>query len=84
LATAAAVVSSVVVSSTKGERRMWRKSSTATDALAIPPAHGRKKKILTSGVCMSLRGEHKYSEMYVFVYACSWAQVALIRISWHI
>lgn len=30
-----------VVSSAKGERRMWRKSSAAIDALAIPPAPAR-------------------------------------------
>jgi hypothetical protein len=25
--------------------------------------------MLTIGACMSLRGEHKYNEIYVFVYA---------------
>jgi hypothetical protein len=81
LATVAAVVSSAVVSSAKGERMMWRKSSAATDALAISPAHGRKK-MLTSGARMSLRGERKYNEMYVFAYDCSWARVIFICIPW--
>jgi hypothetical protein len=38
----------------------------------------------TSGSRVSLRGDLKYDEMYVFVYACSWAQVVFIRIPWHI
>jgi hypothetical protein len=33
----------------------------------------RRKKMLTSGPHLSLRGEHKYNDMYVFVHACSWA-----------
>jgi hypothetical protein len=37
----------------------------------------RKKMMLTSGTRMSLRGECKYKEIYVFVYACSWAQTRL-------
>jgi hypothetical protein len=40
--------------------------------------------MLTSGARMSLRIEWKYDEMYVFVYACSWAQVVFIRIPLHI
>jgi hypothetical protein len=79
LATTAAVISSA-----KGERRMSRKSSAATYALDIPPAHGREKKMLTSGARLSLRGECKYMEMYVFVHACSWARVIFIRIPWRI
>jgi hypothetical protein len=27
--------------------------------------------MLTSGARMSLRGEHKYNNMYVFMYACT-------------
>jgi hypothetical protein len=60
------------------------KSSAATYALALPPAHGREKKMLPSGAHLSLRGECKYREMYVFVYACSWARVIFIRIPWRI
>jgi hypothetical protein len=44
----------------------------------------RRKKMLTSGPHLSLRGEHKYNGMYVFVHTCSWARVVFIRISWHI
>jgi hypothetical protein len=44
----------------------------------------RRKKMLTSGARMSLRVERKYNEMYVFVYACSWARVVFISIMWHI
>jgi hypothetical protein len=44
----------------------------------------RRKKMLTSGARMSLRGEHKYNNMYVFIQACSWARVVFIRIPWHI
>jgi hypothetical protein len=33
---------------------------------------------------MLLRGGHRYSEMYVFLYTCNWARVVFIRISWHI
>jgi hypothetical protein len=44
----------------------------------------RRKKMLTSGAHMSLRGEHKYNNMYIFIYACSWARVVFVCISWHI
>jgi hypothetical protein len=30
-----------------------------------------KKMMLASGTRMSLRGECKYNEIYVFIYACS-------------
>jgi hypothetical protein len=40
----------------------------------------RKKMMLTSEAHMSLIRERKYSEMYVFVYACSWSRVVFIRI----
>jgi hypothetical protein len=36
------------------------------------------------GARMSLRGERKYNEMYVFIYTCSWARVFFICIVWHI
>jgi hypothetical protein len=35
----------------------------------------RRKMMLTSRICMSLRGECKYNEIYIFVYACSWARL---------
>jgi hypothetical protein len=57
---------------TKGDERRGRKGDE------------RRKKILTSGARMSLRGEHKYNNMYVFIYACSWARVVFIRIPCHI
>jgi hypothetical protein len=47
----------------------------------------RKKMMmlmLTSGSHVSVRGEPKYNEMYVFVYTCSWVRVVFIRIPWHI
>jgi hypothetical protein len=43
-----------------------------------------RKKTLTSGSRISFRGERKYNEMYVFVYACSLARVVFICISCHI
>jgi hypothetical protein len=43
-----------------------------------------EKMMLTSGSRVSLRGEPKYNEMYVFVYTCSWAPVVFIHIPWHI
>jgi hypothetical protein len=39
--------------------------------------------MLTSGSHMLLSEEHKYNEMYVFVYTCSWTLVVFIRIPWH-
>jgi hypothetical protein len=44
----------------------------------------RRRRMLTSGARMSLRGEHKYNNMYVFIYTCSWTRVVFIRIPWHI
>jgi hypothetical protein len=44
----------------------------------------RKKMMLTSGIHMSLRGECKYNEIYIFVYACSWARLVFVHILWHI
>jgi hypothetical protein len=40
----------------------------------------RKKMMLTCGTHMSLRGECKYNEIYVFVYACSCARLVFICI----
>ena len=43
----------------------------------------RRKKNMTSGARMSVIEERGCNEVYVFIYACSWAQVISIRIKWH-
>ena len=53
------------------------------NALSKEDEEGRKKKI-TCRARVSVTGERGCDEVYVFVYACSWAQVVSIRIMWHI
>jgi hypothetical protein len=43
----------------------------------------RRKRKMTSGAHTSTIGERGCNEVYIFVYACSWAQVVSIRIMWH-
>ena len=38
---------------------------------------------MTSGICTSVIEERDYNEVYVFIYACSWAQIISILIKWH-
>ena len=38
---------------------------------------------MTCGARVSVRGERGCNVVYVFIYACSWAQVVSIRILWH-
>ena len=38
---------------------------------------------MTSGICTSVIEERGYNEVYVFIYACSWAQIISILIKWH-
>ena len=39
---------------------------------------------MTCGPRVLVTGERGYDEVYVFIYACSWAQVMSKRILWHI
>ena len=43
----------------------------------------RRKKNMTNGARTSVIEERGCNEVYVFIYACSWAQVIFIRIKWH-
>jgi len=43
----------------------------------------RRRKNMTSGARTSVTEERGCNEVYVLIYACSWAQVISIRIKWH-
>jgi hypothetical protein len=44
---------------------------------------GRRQKMMTGGTRAPVTGERSCFKVYVFAYACSWAQDVSIRLLWH-